>query len=88
MSSIIGQMGNIGQANYAAAKAGIVGFTKSLAQELVRHVTVNAICPGFISTDMVNGLPEEVKQALIACIPMGRFGTPEEVAPPRALPGH
>ena len=81
MSSIVGQTGNFGQSNYAAAKAGIVGFTKSLAQELVRHnITVNAVCPGFIATDMVNGLAEEVKQALLARIPMGRFGQPEEVA--------
>ena len=81
MSSIVGQTGNFGQSNYAAAKAGIVGFTKSLAQELVRHnITVNAVCPGFIGTDMVNGLSEEVKQALLARIPMGRFGLPEEVA--------
>jgi acetoacetyl-CoA reductase len=81
MSSIIGQMGNVGQANYAAAKAGIVGFTKSLAQELVRHnITVNAVCLGFIATDMVNGLNDEVKEALVARIPMGRFGLPEEVA--------
>lgn len=81
MSSIVGQMGNFGQSNYAAAKAGIIGFTKSLAQELVRYnITVNAVCPGFIATDMVNGLSEEVKQALLARIPMGRFGEPEEVA--------
>ncbi len=81
MSSIVGQTGNIGQTSYAAAKAGIVGFTKSLAQELVRYnITVNAICPGFIATDMVNVLRGEVKQALLARIPMGRFGLPEEVA--------
>jgi len=81
MSSIVGQMGNFGQSNYAAAKAGIIGFTKSLAQELVRHnITVNAVCPGFIATDMVNGLGEEVKHALLARIPMGRFGEAEEVA--------
>ena len=81
MSSIVGQTGNFGQSNYAAAKAGIVGFTKSLAQELVRHnITVNAVCPGFIATDMVRGLSDEVKEALLARIPMGRFGQPEEVA--------
>jgi acetoacetyl-CoA reductase len=81
MSSIVGQMGNIGQSNYAAAKAGMIGFTKSLAQELVRHnITVNAVCPGFVATDMVNALSDDVKQALLARIPMGRFGQPEEVA--------
>jgi len=81
MSSIVGQMGNVGQSNYAAAKAGMIGFTKSLAQELVRHnITVNAVCPGFIATDMVNSLSDEVKAALLARIPMGRFGLPEEVA--------
>jgi acetoacetyl-CoA reductase len=81
MSSIVGQMGNVGQSNYAAAKAGMIGFTKSLAQELVRHnITVNAVCPGFIATDMVNSLSDEVKAALLVRIPMGRFGTPEEVA--------
>jgi len=81
MSSIVGQMGNFGQSNYAAAKAGIIGFTRSLAQELVRHnITVNAVSPGFIATDMVNGLSEGVKHALLARIPMGRFGLPEEVA--------
>ena len=81
ISSIVGQMGNLGQSNYAAAKAGIIGFTKSVAQELVRFkITVNAICPGFIETDMVTALSDEVKQALVSRIPMGRFGRPEEVA--------
>jgi acetoacetyl-CoA reductase len=81
MSSIVGQMGNLGQSNYAAAKAGIVGFTKSAAQELARfNITVNALCPGFISTEMVTNLTEEVQQALTAKIPLGRFGEPEEVA--------
>lgn len=81
MASIIGQMGNVGQSNYAAAKAGIVGFSKSAAQEFARfNITVNALCPGFIETDMVMNLTDEVKQALLARIPMGRFGTPEEVA--------
>ncbi len=81
ISSIIGQMGNIGQANYAAAKAGIIGFTKAVAQELARYkIAVNAVCPGFIETDMVTALSDEVKQALLARIPMGRFGQPEEVA--------
>ena len=81
MSSIIGQMGNVGQSNYAAAKACLIAFTKSAAQELARYnITVNAMCPGFIETDMVTALTDEVKQALIAKIPLGRFGRPEEVA--------
>ena len=81
MSSIIGQMGNVGQANYAAAKAGLIAFTKSAAQELARYnITVNAMCPGFIETDMVIALTDEVKEALISRIPLGRFGKPEEVA--------
>ncbi len=81
MASIVGQMGNLGQSNYAAAKAGIVGFSKSAAQELARfNITVNALCPGFIETDMVMNLTDEVKAALIAKIPLGRFGKPEEVA--------
>ncbi|MEX0682681.1 MAG: 3-oxoacyl-ACP reductase family protein [Dehalococcoidia bacterium] len=81
MASIVGQMGNLGQSNYAAAKAGIVGFSKSAAQELARfNISVNALCPGFIETDMVINLTEEVQQALISKIPLGRFGKPEEVA--------
>ncbi len=81
MSSIIGQMGNIGQANYAAAKAGLIAFSKSAAQELARYnITVNAMCPGFIETDMVIALSDEVKEALISRIPLGRFGRPDEVA--------
>ena len=81
MSSIIGQMGHVGQANYAAAKAGLIAFTKSAAQELARfNITVNAMCPGFIETDMVIALTDEVKEALISRIPLGRFGKPEEVA--------
>lgn len=81
MASIIGQMGNLGQSNYAAAKAGIVGFSKSAAQEFARfNISVNALCPGFIETDMVMNLTDEVKEALLAKIPLGRFGKPEEVA--------
>ncbi len=81
MSSIIGQMGNVGQANYAAAKAGMVAFTKSLAQEVARfNITVNAMCPGFVETDMVNALSDDIKKALLAKIPLGRFGRPDEVA--------
>jgi acetoacetyl-CoA reductase len=74
-------MGNLGQSNYAAAKAGIVGFSKSAAQELARfNITVNALCPGFIETEMVISLTDEVKEALLANVPLGRFGKPEEVA--------
>src|SRR3990172_3468065 len=81
MSSIIGPMGNVGQSNYAAAKAGLIAFTKSAAQELARYnITVNAMCPGFIETDMVIALTDEVKQALVSRIPLGRFGRPDEVA--------
>lgn len=81
MSSIIGQMGNVGQANYAAAKAGLIAFTKSAAKELARNnITVNAMCPGFVETDMVIALSDEVKAALLKNIPLGRFGKPEEVA--------
>ncbi len=81
MSSIIGQMGNIGQANYAAAKAGLIAFAKSTAKELARNnITVNAMCPGFVETDMVIALTDEVKAALLKQIPLGRFGKPEEVA--------
>lgn len=81
MTSVVGIMGNAGQANYAAAKAGVVGFTKSMAKELAsRGITVNAIAPGFISTDMTAVLSEQVKNDLSAQIPLGRLGTPEDVA--------
>jgi acetoacetyl-CoA reductase len=82
VSSFVGQMGNFGQANYAAAKAGIIGFTKTAALELARYnVTVNAICPGFIETDMFAGVPEHVvKEKILPRIPLGRVGTPQEVA--------
>jgi acetoacetyl-CoA reductase len=81
ISSVIGQMGNFGQANYAAAKAGIIGFTKTAALELARsNVTVNAICPGFIGTEMFEAIPEKGKEAILARIPLGRAGTPHEVA--------
>lgn len=81
ISSIIGEHGNFGQANYAAAKAGIIGFTKSLAKEYApRGVTVNAIAPGFIETDMVAAAPEKAIKAVIAATPVGRLGKPEEVA--------
>jgi len=81
ITSVVGSMGNAGQSNYAAAKAGIIGFTKSLAREVgVRGVTVNAIAPGFIETDMTDSLPEDQKEALALQIPMGRLGTADEVA--------
>jgi acetoacetyl-CoA reductase len=81
ISSVIGLHGNFGQANYAAAKAGIVGFTKSAALELARKgVTVNAIAPGFIETEMIAAMPEEVRAKILEKIPMGRFGRPEEIA--------
>jgi 3-oxoacyl-[acyl-carrier protein] reductase len=81
ITSVVGAMGNAGQSNYGAAKAGVIGFTKSLAREVgVRGVTVNAIAPGFIETDMTDSLPDDQKEALAAQIPMGRLGTPNEVA--------
>lgn len=81
MSSFIGEAGNIGQANYAAAKAGLLGFTKTAAQELARYgITVNALCPGFIETDMVADIPEEAREKLLKTVPLGRFGKPEEIA--------
>ena len=81
ITSVVGVMGNAGQSNYAASKAGIIGFTKSLAREVgVRGITVNAIAPGFIETDMTNSLHSEQKDALASQIPMGRLGTTDEVA--------
>ncbi|RKZ17343.1 3-oxoacyl-ACP reductase [bacterium] len=81
ISSIIGLMGNAGQANYAASKAGIIGFTKSVAKELgKRNITVNAIAPGFIRTPMTEKLSDEVKESYFKLIPLGRFGEPEDVA--------
>jgi 3-oxoacyl-[acyl-carrier protein] reductase len=81
ISSVVGLMGNAGQANYAASKAGLLGLTKSLAREFsARSVTVNAVCPGFIETDMTAALPEAARQELMARIPLGRLGRPEEVA--------
>jgi 3-oxoacyl-[acyl-carrier protein] reductase len=81
ITSVVGAMGNAGQSNYAAAKAGMIGFTKSLAREVgVRNITVNAIAPGFIETDMTDSLPDEQKEALASQIPMGRLGTADEVA--------
>ncbi len=81
ISSIVGQTGNPGQANYVASKAGLIGLTKSLAQEIAsRNITVNAIAPGFIDTDMTAALSEELKQNMLAHIPLKRFGKPEDVA--------
>ena len=81
ISSVVGIAGNIGQANYAASKAGVVGMTKSAARELSsRGITVNAVAPGFIQTDMTEALSDRVKEASIAAIPLGRFGKAEEVA--------
>jgi acetoacetyl-CoA reductase len=81
MASIIGQTGSFGQANYAAAKAGVIAFTKSVALEVARYgVTVNAICPGFVETDMTAPMPRAVRDAVTARIPLGRFGVTDEVA--------
>ena len=81
MSSFVGLGGNIGQANYATTKAGIIGFTKSIALEVARYgITVNAVCPGFTETDMLQSVPEEIRQRLLERIPLGRFAQATEVA--------
>jgi 3-oxoacyl-[acyl-carrier protein] reductase len=81
LSSVSGLMGNAGQVNYAAAKAGVIGLTKTLAKELARRgVTCNAVAPGFIRTDMTNSLPDKVKEQVLPLIPLQRFGEPAEVA--------
>lgn len=81
ISSVIAQTGNVGQINYAASKAGIIGLTKSLALETAKHdITVNAICPGFVETDMLKTIPPGIKQKILEKIPKGRFASPEDVA--------
>ena len=81
LSSVVGVAGNAGQANYASSKAGIIGLTKAAAKELAsRGITVNAIAPGFIETDMTDALPEKVKESTVSQIPLARFGRPEDVA--------
>jgi 3-oxoacyl-[acyl-carrier protein] reductase len=81
ISSVVGEMGNAGQANYVASKAGLIGLTKSLAHEVgSRNITVNAVAPGFIETDMTHGLPEELKQKMLSQTPLKRMGTGEDIA--------
>ncbi|MBR4107609.1 MAG: 3-oxoacyl-[Akkermansia sp.] len=81
LSSIVGMTGNVGQSNYSASKAGVIGFTKSMAQEIAsRKVTVNAIAPGFIATEMTDAIPEKAREALLSRIPLGDMGKPEDIA--------
>jgi 3-oxoacyl-[acyl-carrier protein] reductase len=81
IASVVGQAGSPGQANYAASKAGLIGLTKALAQEVgSRGITVNAVAPGYIQTDMTAGLPEDLKQKMLASIPLARMGVPADIA--------
>ena len=81
VSSVVGLVGNAGQANYAASKAGMIGFTKSVAREVAnRGITVNAVAPGYVETEMTGGLPENIKGQILGQVPMSRFGEPEEIA--------
>jgi len=81
ISSVVGMYGSAGQANYAASKAGLVGFARSLARELAsRSITVNVVAPGLVETDMVAALTEEQRQSILAGVPLGRYGTPDEIA--------
>jgi 3-oxoacyl-[acyl-carrier protein] reductase len=81
ISSVVGQAGAAGQTNYAASKAGLIGLTKALAQEMASHnITVNAVAPGYIATDMTKVLPDDVKEKILASVPLGRMGTPEDIA--------
>jgi 3-oxoacyl-[acyl-carrier protein] reductase len=81
ISSVVGEMGNPGQANYVASKAGLIGLTKSIAQEMgSRNITVNAVAPGFVETDMTQSLTQELKDKMLANIPLKRIGRPEDVA--------
>jgi 3-oxoacyl-[acyl-carrier protein] reductase len=81
ISSIVGKIGNFGQTNYSSSKAALIGFTKSLAKEVVsKGITVNAIAPGFVDTDMTRKIPDDIKNKIIDQIPMRRFATPDEIA--------
>ncbi|CAA9452934.1 MAG: 3-oxoacyl-[acyl-carrier protein] reductase [uncultured Rubrobacteraceae bacterium] len=81
ISSVVGLLGNAGQANYAASKAGIIGFTKSVAREIAgRGITANAVAPGYVETELTAGLPETIKEQILGQVPVGRFGEPEEIA--------
>jgi 3-oxoacyl-[acyl-carrier protein] reductase len=81
ITSVVAATGNAGQSNYAAAKAGIIGFTRSLAREVgSRNITVNAVAPGYIDTDMTRGLPEAAREVLLAQVPLGRLGAVEDIA--------
>ena len=81
IASFVAQLGNYGQANYAASKGGLISWTKTLAYEVARFgVTVNCVCPGFIDTDMLRGVPDHIRERLLARVPLGRFGDPDEIA--------